>query len=82
VSLSEDKKDKRTKRAIANERLEAALLRLERAVAKTSEAENSEYLERIAVLVKENNKLKNTNGIIESRLNGAIKKLKNLLKES
>ena len=82
MSLSEDKKDKRTKRAIANERLEAALLRLERAVAKTSEPENSEFLERIAVLVKENNKLKNTNGIIESRLNGAIKKLKNLLKES
>lgn len=85
MASSEDQKAKQKRQTIANERLEAALLRLEKALAKTAaktiESKNSADLEKIAALVMENNKLKDTNSVIEDRLNCAITNLKNILKE-
>jgi hypothetical protein len=82
VTLGDDQKAMQTRHSIANERLEAALLRLEKAMVKNAEPKNSANLEKIAVLVQENNKLKDTNSVIEDRLNSAIKNLKNILKEA
>ena len=73
---------KQTRHIIANERLEAGLLRLEKAMAKNAEAKNPADLEKIAALVSENDKLKDMNNAIEDRLNGAIKNLRNILKEA
>jgi hypothetical protein len=82
VALGENNKGNRTRHTIANERLEVALLRLEKAMAKNSEAENPVDPEKVATLVLENHKLKDTNKAIEDRLNGAIKNLRNILKEA
>jgi cell division protein FtsB len=82
VALGENNKVKNTRRAIANERLEVALLRLEKAMGKNAEHENPADLEKTAALVSENDKLRNTNKAIEDRLNGAVKNLRNILKEA
>jgi len=82
VAIVEDKQGKRTRYKIANERLEAALLRLEKAMAKKVENKNSADLEQIEALVVENNKLKDINKAVEERLSGTIKNLENILKEA
>jgi hypothetical protein len=82
VAIVEDKQGKRTRFKIANERLEAALLRLEKAMAKKVENKNSADLEQIAALIAENNKLKDINKTAEERLSGTIKNLENILKEA
>ena len=82
MALVENNKGNRTRHKIANERLELALLRLKKAMVKNSESENPADLEKIAALVTENQKLKATNKAIEDRLNGAIKNLRNILKEA
>ena len=81
MALDEKKIDKRT-RVIASERLEAALLRLEKAMAENTGSENSASLENMAALVLENDKLSGINKAVEKRLDGAIKNLKNVLKEA
>ena len=80
--LSDDKKAMRTRRTIANQRIESALLRLEKAMVKNAEPQNSANLEKISALVQENNKLKDTYGVIEDRLNSSIKNLKTILKKT
>ena len=82
MALGENNKGNRTRHLIANERLEVALLRLEKVMAKSLEAENPADPEKIAALVSENHKLKDTNKAIEDRLSGAIKNLRNILKEA
>jgi len=82
VAKVEDKQTKQTSYKIANERLESALLRLEKILAKQTSIRNSEDIDQITALVMENKKLKDTNKIFEERLSGAIKKLKNILKEA
>jgi hypothetical protein len=79
--LGGEKKDKLSRHNIASERLEAALLRLEKAMAKISKSENSADLEKMAALILENDKLSFINKAVEERLNGAIKSLKKILKE-
>ena len=82
MALDENNKGNQTRHTIANERLEVALLRLEKAIAKNSEAENPADPKKIAALVSENHMLKDSNKAIEDRLNGAIKNLRNILKEA
>ena len=82
MAIVEDKQGNRTRFKIANERLEAALLRLEKAMAKKVENKNSADLEQIAALIAENNKLKDINKTAEERLRGTIKNLENILKEA
>ena len=82
MALDEKKIDMRTRHVIASERLEAALLRLEKAMAENTGSENSASLENMAALVLENDKLSGINKAVEKRLDGAIKNLKNVLKEA
>ena len=82
MALGGKNKDKRTRHIIASERLEAALLSLEKAMVKDAKAENSTDLNEIAALIKENDKLSDINKAVEKRLNGAIKNLKDILKEA
>ncbi len=81
MALGGEKKNKQSRHNIASERLEAALLRLEKAMARILESENSADLEKMAALVLENDKLSVINKVVEERLNGAIKNLKKILKE-
>jgi|TARA_B100001094_G_scaffold230798_1_gene225454 hypothetical protein len=81
VTLGENDKGNRTRHTIVNERLEVALLRLEKAMAKNSLDENPADPEKITALISENQELKDTNKAIEDRLNVAIKKLRNIIKE-
>jgi hypothetical protein len=82
VALGKNNKGNRTRHTIANERLEVALLRLEKAMAKNSETENTADPEKIAALTQENHMLKDTNKAIEDRLNVAIENLRNIIKEA
>jgi hypothetical protein len=82
VALGGKKNDKWTRHNIASERLDAALLRLEKAMAKKAKFEKSAYLKKMAALVLENDKLSDVNKVVEERLNGAIKNLKKILKEA
>ena len=77
----EDKLSKQKRYKTANKRVEAALLRLEKAMAKNSLDENPADPEKITALISENQELKDTNKAIEDRLNVAIKKLRNIIKE-
>ena len=81
MALGGEKKNKQSRHNIASERLEAALLRLEKAMARILESENSADLEKMAALVLENDKLSVINKVVEERLNCAIKNLKKILKE-
>jgi septum formation inhibitor MinC len=82
VALGGKKNDKRTRHNIASDRLEAALLRVEKAMTKNEETENSVDFEKMATLILENDKLSNINKVVEERLNGAINNLKKILKEA
>ena len=78
----EDKQGKQTRYRIANKRVEAALLRLEKVMDKPLINNNAAELEEISALIMENKKLKKINKSVEERLSGAINKLKNILKEA
>ena len=78
----EDKQGKQTRYRIANKRVEAALLRLEKVMDKPLINNNAAELEEISALILENKKLKKINKSVEERLSRAIKKLKNILKEA
>ena len=82
MALGGKKNDKWARHNIASERLDAALLHLEKAMAKNAKFENSADLKKMAALVLENDKLSDVNKAVEERLNGAIKNLKNILKEA
>ena len=82
MALIAENKDKRTRHIVASERLEGALLSLEKAIVKNAKSENSADLEKIAALAMENDKLLDINKAVEERLNGAIKNLKNIIKEA
>ena len=82
MALGGKKNQKRTRHNIASERLEVALLRLKQSMAKKVEFENSANLKKMAALVLENDKLSGINKAVEKRLDGAIKNLKNILKEA
>jgi len=81
VVLGGKKTNKQSRHDIASERLEAALLRLEKAMAENAGSENAADVEKMAALVLENDKLSGINKVVEERLDGAIKNLKNVLKE-
>jgi hypothetical protein len=51
-------------------------------MAENTGSENSASLENMAALVLENDKLSGINKAVEKRLDGAIKNLKNVLKEA
>ena len=78
----EDKQGKQTRYRIANKRVEAVLLRLEKVMDKPLINNNAAELEEISALILENKKLKKINKSVEERLSRAIKKLKNILKEA
>ena len=82
MALGGKKHDKRTRHDIASDRLEAALLGLEKVMTKRTESENPANLEKMAALILENDKLSNINKVVEERLNGAINNLKKILKEA
>ena len=82
MALGGKQNDKWARHNIAIERLDAALLNLEKAMAKNAKFENSADLKKMAALVLENDKLSDVNKAVEERLNGAIKNLKNILKEA
>ncbi|MBH90230.1 MAG: hypothetical protein CMF71_08415 [Magnetovibrio sp.] len=82
MATFEEKKDEQNRYKVANERLEAALLRLEKVVTKQPEPKNSEDPDQIATLITENKKLREINNIIDVRLSRAIRNLKNILKEA
>ena len=81
MALGGKKTNKQTRHDIANERLEAALLRLEKAMAENTGSENAADFEKMAALILENDKLSGINKVVEVRLDGAIKNLKHVLKE-
>ena len=82
MGLGENNKGNQTRHTIASERLEVALLRLEKAMVKNSEAENTADHKKITALTIENHMLKDTNKAIEDRLNVAIKNLRNIIQEA
>jgi hypothetical protein len=82
VALGGKKNDTRTRHNIAGDRIEAALLRLEKAMTKNAESENPADLKKMAALILENDKLSDINKVVEERLNGAINNLKKILKEA
>jgi len=82
VALGGNKDDKPTRLKSANERLDAAMLRLEKALAAPkSGPESGAGDEQIAALRAENDKLSGINKVTGERLDGAIRRLKAVLKE-
>lgn len=82
MALSGKKSHKQTRLKSANERLEMAMGRLDKALDKAGAANNSGAEEaEIAILRAENEKLTGLNKVTGERLDGAIKRLETVLKE-